>query len=932
LKFDIKRFRAFCNQLSVSSKEQGVIRLDKLLGTQEYLLQEVVRGLEDDIHAFVCCKARQLGITTIQLAIDLFWHYEYTGMQGTLASDGEENKEMFRSTLTQFHNGLPRTHRLRLLTNNRNMLEFENGSRMFMQIGGGVKRKGGKGRGKGITFIHATECSSWEDEESLASIQSSLAEINPLRFAMWESTARGFNLFHDMYVEAEDAVTQRAIFIGWWRNELYRKEKGSNEYEAYWDGKLTSNEHEWSQAVKMQYDFDIVPEQIAWWRWIVAEKLHDQDYARQEMPWTAEMSFILTGKNFFSLTRVHEIATAIDAEPAPVECLRFGFGSDFMQTVVEGSPEPRAQLRIWEQPDDAAFYSIGADPAYGSAHWADRSVVEVYRCYADRFEQVAEFCTPEITTYKFAWVICYIAGCYRNSMVNLEINGPGEAVLGEIDNLRRQASMLGASPQGKAIRDVVGHMRYFLYRRLDSPFGGGVYGWKCLALDTPLPTPDGWTTMGKVKNDDTLFDDEGMPCRVVVAHPVLRDHQCYRITFSDGSSIVADADHLWELSGGQMCSTWILREGDKIDATAPLFAQDKELPIHPYVLGLWLGDGHSANGRISGAKEDLDSIIENITDLGLKISGYGKDKRNKACRVNVVGLAAELAKQNMINNKHIPASYLRASFDQRLSLLQGLMDTDGSITTGRKCTFTTTSIPLRDGFSELLRTLGVRSHYSTRTRTLLYKGKQVECAESYQFYFVSYPEMPMFRLLRKRALMNDKDNRHGKSAYRPFRTKTHLIVSVEQVESVPVRCIEVDSKSHLYLAGESMVPTHNTTGETKDRAFNTFRDLVDKGHAVLHSKLLADEMKIIVREKDGFLGASGRGHDDCTVASAIAAENHVRYFIMKLKQMGLTWAKEADKRAKVAITGRAETPVESTLRSTVGGYMDKVGIRYGVNK
>jgi hypothetical protein len=601
VKFDIRRFRAFCNQLSVSSKEQGVITLDKLLGTQEYLLQEVVRGLEDDIHSFVCCKARQLGVTTIQLAIDLFWHYEYTGMQGTLASDGEENKDMFRSTLTQFHNGLPRTHRLRLLTNNRNMLEFENGSRMFMQIGGGVKRKGGKGRGKGITFIHATECSSWEDEESLASIQSSLAEINPLRFAMWESTARGFNLFHEMFVEAEDAVTQRAIFIGWWRNELYRKEKDSNEYEVYWDGKLTSNEHEWAQAVKLQYDFDIVPEQIAWWRWIVAEKLHDQDYARQEMPWTSEMAFILTGKNFFSLTRVHDIATAIEAEPAPVECLRFGFGSDFMQTVVEECPERTAHLRIWEQPDDTAFYSIGADPAYGSAHWADRSVVEVYRCYADRFEQVAEFCTPEITTYKFAWVICYIAGCYRNSMVNLEINGPGEAVLGEIDNLRRQAAIMGASPQGKALRDVVGHMRYFLYRRLDSPFGGGVYAWK-------------------------------------------------------------------------------------------------------------------------------------------------------------------------------------------------------------------------------------------------------------------------------------------------------------------------------------------TSAETKDRCFNTFRDLVDKGHAVLHSKLLADEMKIIVREKDGFLGASGRGHDDCTVASAIAAENHVRYFIMKLKQMGLTWAKEADKRAKVAITGRAETPVESTLRSTVGGYMEKVGIRYGVNK
>ena len=601
MKFPLARFRTFCNELTIDSKELGLVTMANLLGTQEYHVREVVRGLEEGIHFFVELKSRQLGITTIQLAMDLFWHYENPGMQGTLASNDEENKDMFRSTLTMFHNGLPKTHRLKLRANNRNFMEFENRSRMFMQIGGGAKKKGAKGRGKGIIFLHGTEVSSWEDEESLASIIASLAEQNPLRFAMFESTARGFNMFQEMYAEAKDAVTQRAIFNGWWRNRLYRKEKDSAEYEAYWDGNPTGPEREWMSAVKQAYDFDLEPEQMAWWRWKLAESIHDENMMMQEFPPTEELAFILTGKNFFSLQRVHEIAEAIKDEPPPIELLRFSFGDDFMKTKVESAPERTAHLRIWEQPDDNAFYVIGGDPAYGSATWADRSVVEVYRCYADRFEQVAEFCTAEITTYKFAWVICYMAGAYRNSMLNLEINGPGEAVLGEIDNLRRQASMLGSSPAGKAIRDVIGHMKYFLYRRLDSPFGGGVYHWK-------------------------------------------------------------------------------------------------------------------------------------------------------------------------------------------------------------------------------------------------------------------------------------------------------------------------------------------TTSESKDRAFNTLRDIVEKGWGVLHSSILADEMKIIVRESDGFLGASGRGKDDCTVASAIAAECYTRYIMSKLKQMGITWDQERERRHKIEVVGRAESPMESAITRSVGTYLGKLGVKYGVNQ
>ena len=488
MKFPLERFKTFCSMLLIDTKERGQILLswENMLSTQRYFIEEIAAGLAEHIHFFVILKGRQEGITTICAALDLFWHYEYPGMQGTFAAQDEDTKNAFRRILTAYHNGIPKKYRVRRLNNNRSFMNWANRSSLAMQIGGAAKGGSGKGRGQAFTYIHATECSSWEDEESLASMLASLADLNPLRLQIFESTARGMNLFKDMWDDAGEAVTQRRIFIGWWRNELYRRDKDSNEYRVYWDGQFTPQEEEWVRAVKQLYDVDIEPEQIAWWRWNLAEKIHDEDLMMQEYPPTEDYAFILSGKNFFSMPKVQEIITRIEAEDAPSHW-RFAFSDVFIHT--NGTPgieasrcEPRlSQLQVWEEPDDAGIYSIGGDPAYGSETWADRSVVEVYRCYADRFEQVAEFCTPEITTRKYAWVICFLSGYYRNSMLNLEVNGPGQSVLGEIDNLRREASVLASQPVGRALRDVVGHMKYFLYKKLDSPFGGGVYHWQTTA-------------------------------------------------------------------------------------------------------------------------------------------------------------------------------------------------------------------------------------------------------------------------------------------------------------------------------------------------------------------------------------------------------------------------------------------------------------------
>jgi hypothetical protein len=360
--------------------------------------------------------------------------------------------------------GLPKEYKIPLMSHNRNQMVLKNRSRMFYQVAG-TRSKGTLGRGKGITFLHGTETSSWGDEEGLASLLASLAETNPLRYYMFESTARGFNMFHDMWVTAKRARTQRAIFCGWWRNQLYTANPKSDVYKLYWDGKLSAEEKEWTREVKKVYNFEINSRQMAWWRWKLHEGLKDEGLMYQEFPPTEDYAFVMTGSSFFSSSRCTD--TMKEAKRIEAAYYRFSMGANFQDTELLKSNARLSTMTVWEEPVAAAYYVIGADPAYGSSDWADRFCVQVYRVYADCLEQVAEFCTSELNTFQFAWVICYLAGAYKNSTLNLEVNGPGQAVINEMRNLKRQASSIGGQ-EGRNLHDVLGNMKHYLWRRNDS--------------------------------------------------------------------------------------------------------------------------------------------------------------------------------------------------------------------------------------------------------------------------------------------------------------------------------------------------------------------------------------------------------------------------------------------------------------------------------
>lgn len=485
-------FLDFISNLSIDSKESGITSLgDELYQAQYRFLDEVCAGLETNVRHFVCLKARQLGISTVSLAMDLFWMMVHPGMQGALITDTDGNKEKFRIIIDRYIESLPRGLRVGIKSNNRNNLVFKNGSVLDYLVAG-TRKGGGLGRSRAYNFIHATECSSWGDAEGAASLMASLAEKYPDRLYIFESTARGFNLFHDMWKSAVgDPFTQRAIFIGWWAKEEYALDKDSPEFEKYSQTMSQEEQVKWDKTKKL-YGVEVTIEQLSWYRWKEATRILGESHMSSEFPWTADEAFVATGKGFFPVKTVSENIQSVHNKAIPFEGYTYRMGEAFPETEVIRIVKSNfasvkdavdaTDLRIWEYPHEKGYYVIGVDPAYGRDEESDRSVIEVFRCYSDRLVQVAEYATPIPETNHLAWVLCHLAGNYKNCMINLELQGPGYAVMKELDNLKVQmrSGYFDRMESGDktGISDFAGRSRWYLYHRPDSMGAGYVYNWK----------------------------------------------------------------------------------------------------------------------------------------------------------------------------------------------------------------------------------------------------------------------------------------------------------------------------------------------------------------------------------------------------------------------------------------------------------------------
>jgi replicative DNA helicase len=410
---------------------------------------------------------------------------------------------------------------------------------------------------------------------------------------------------------------------------------------------------------------------------------------------------------------------------------------------------------------------------------------------------------------------------------------------------------------------------------------------KALALDTPIHTPDGWTTMGELAVGDQVFDERGLPCRVTYLSPVRDDRVCYRVRFDDGTELVADAEHQWFTyddaawrvlrarcdlrqdgdTGGdaapavrttaQLLDTLRTADGranHRVAVTRPLELPNRDLPLDPYVLGVWLGAGvdgapllapghdtvlpeleahgvvgrpvaHPTPGTALSSDDDLSprslDQAQRLVRIGwcsrhaatragldpdraagaAAAEGWHRPCVGKPCRFAVNApadhvpaepLEAALRHAGVLQHRHLPIAYARASVKQRLGVLQGVMDAAGTVDRHGAVELALGDRDLVEQLRELVCSLGHLPGPIKQRR-----------GERGTWYFSWLAPELVFRTEDGRRRQRVVDHPTAANQWR-------RIVDIAPAETVPVRCITVDAPSHLYLAGRSMVPTHNT--------------------------------------------------------------------------------------------------------------------------
>lgn len=385
-------------------------------------------------------------------------------------------------------------------------------------------------------------------------------------------------------------------------------------------------------------------------------------------------------------------------------------------------------------------------------------------------------------------------------------------------------------------------------------------GQKALALDTPIPTPSGWSTMGSLRDGDLVFDENGAPTRITQVSEIRSGRRCFDVEFDDGTVIIADADHEW-------ITTTAAARRSMTRSKAPRFGPSKvtteeiartiasvsrgvnhavepcgglqcaraELPIDPYVLGVWLGNGTSANGHATIL--DADCVAE-VSHRGYECifrCPAGKASTYKLVRRDGVPLARELRAIGQLGHKHVPPAYLRASEQQRADLLAGLLDTDGHATKFGTIEFTNTNIGIAESALELARSLGFKAQWAEGRATL----NGVDYGPKYRITWT--PHSRPFRVARKNARLCLR--RPKPCAYR------RAIVAVRPRESLPVRCIEVEAASHQFLCSRAMIPTCNS-GKTATAVWAAlwFFECFEGGQVLLTAAIEAQTRNVLWKE------------------------------------------------------------------------------------
>lgn len=361
-------------------------------------------------------------------------------------------------------------------------------------------------------------------------------------------------------------------------------------------------------------------------------------------------------------------------------------------------------------------------------------------------------------------------------------------------------------------------------------------------LDTEIPTPNGWTTMGEISEGDYVFGLDGIPTKVVKVND-LGYRDVYKIEFTDGRATECAGDHLWLLgtkSGND--KVWrlyrtsnLVSDYKKKDArgigykykyslpkneSVQYFDYLNKLPLHPYILGVLLGDGCLRNRKVNFRAKD-----RNIVNKVKELLPDGVHVHESVCGESTFHITKGLGGGSAINpivdimetlglkgtnshTKFIPSIYLKSSEDDRISLVRGLMDTDGSFT--KDAYFSTVSKRLAEGMQELIYSLGGRGLLrKKKTSSSSFKN----CGYIYEVS-ASLPDeiCPFYTPIKATKF---KVRKRGLNS---------SIKNIEKIEDKIVRCINVENEDGIYLT-ENFIPTHNSRNMSSSKTFSDGRTI-----------------------------------------------------------------------------------------------------------
>ena len=338
-----------------------------------------------------------------------------------------------------------------------------------------------------------------------------------------------------------------------------------------------------------------------------------------------------------------------------------------------------------------------------------------------------------------------------------------------------------------------------------------------------IPTTQGMKLLSDVKVGDFVFGPEGIPVEVIGKSEVFKNRELYCVTTDDGASLVVDGEHLWTVRLDRKRNKfndytteelWRRQRGEvlrtkrgggtefianrrlidvrlpKLPDAYPVWYPTKKLPIDPYVLGVWLGDGTARCGVITSDDTDAVIVRQEFEKRGVTTTNQTTPKT-----FGTLGLQVKLKELGVLGNKHIPRIYLEADIEQRRDLLKGLMDTDGNVSKAGQCFFAQSNKDMIDAVAELIRSLGIKA-------SILESEAKINEVSYGRTWKISFYAQDVFMLPRKEARTKKTPNKFGR------------YISVERLNKTgDTQCIKVDRADGLFLAGDGFIVTHNTKSE-----------------------------------------------------------------------------------------------------------------------